>query len=99
MAGQGLNLGLGDVKCLGRVVEAAVRSGRDIGDLNVLREYNRERMLKNGAMMTAIDSLWRLFDGGNPLPGSLTAWGMSALNGSPLVKSALMRAAMTSSFL
>ena len=38
-AGQGLNLGLGDARCLSETIAAALRAGSDIGDTAVLKPY------------------------------------------------------------
>jgi len=47
MAGQGLNLGMGDVNSLANLIKEAVDSGMDIGGTSLfLDRYNNERMLK-----------------------------------------------------
>jgi len=61
IAGQGLNLGFKDSAALAEVLGEAVRRGEDIGDLNVLRRYERWRRFDNTAMALGMDALNRLF--------------------------------------
>ncbi|KAK9766858.1 putative ubiquinone biosynthesis monooxygenase [Basidiobolus ranarum] len=61
LAGQGLNYGLGDVESMSQVIINAVRSGQDIGNINVLTQYSSERFFPNAAMLGAVDKLKRLF--------------------------------------
>ncbi|MBV7484698.1 UbiH/UbiF family hydroxylase [Bordetella sp. BOR01] len=60
LAGQGLNLGLGDVEALARVVGER-ESYRSAGDARVLRRYQRARAESVFAMRLATDGLYRLF--------------------------------------
>lgn len=60
LAGQGLNLGLGDVEALARVV-AEREPYREAGDPRVLRRYQRARAESVFAMRLATDGLHRLF--------------------------------------
>ncbi|GFQ79927.1 ubiquinone biosynthesis monooxygenase COQ6, mitochondrial [Trichonephila clavata] len=43
LAGQGVNLGFGDVKCLTECLEKSVYDGECIGSLNNLLEYETKR--------------------------------------------------------
>ncbi|KXN86618.1 Ubiquinone biosynthesis monooxygenase COQ6 [Leucoagaricus sp. SymC.cos] len=61
LAGQGLNLGLGDVECLSRYIETAVLSGSDIGSYTALQTYTRERYLINHTMMAAVDKVHKIY--------------------------------------
>ncbi|MGH8377378.1 MAG: UbiH/UbiF/VisC/COQ6 family ubiquinone biosynthesis hydroxylase, partial [Gammaproteobacteria bacterium] len=61
LAGQGVNLGLLDMATLTEVILTAQTGQRDIGDLSVLRRYQRARKGDNLAMIIALDSLKRLF--------------------------------------
>jgi 2-octaprenyl-6-methoxyphenol hydroxylase len=61
IAGQGLNLGLKDVAALAEVVLDAARMGIDIGDLNILRRYERWRRFDSFTMAAGMDALNRLF--------------------------------------
>jgi 2-polyprenyl-6-methoxyphenol hydroxylase-like FAD-dependent oxidoreductase len=60
LAGQGLNLGLGDVEALTRVL-AAREPWRSLGDVKLLERYARERALPVQAMAAMTDGLLRLF--------------------------------------
>ncbi|MGD0190923.1 MAG: FAD-dependent monooxygenase [Rhizomicrobium sp.] len=61
IAGQGLNLGLKDVAAFAEVVLDAARLGLDIGELSVLRRYERWRRFDSFTMAAAMDALNRLF--------------------------------------
>lgn len=61
LAGQGLNLGLKDIAALTEVLLDAARLGRDIGDIGVLRGYERWRRFDNVTLAWVTDSLNRLF--------------------------------------
>lgn len=93
LAGQGMNLGLLDAAAAAAVVEDALLAGEDVGDLKVLRRYERERKGDNLAMLAAFDGLSRLFG----LPGwaaPLRGFGMRAVAAAPPVKRLLMRKAL-----
>ncbi|HYP34569.1 MAG TPA: FAD-dependent monooxygenase [Burkholderiaceae bacterium] len=66
LAGQGLNLGLGDVAALAKVI-AERESWRALGDEALLRRYARARLWPTRAMAGAVDGLWQLFCA--PAPG------------------------------
>lgn len=61
LAGQGLNLGLADAATLAEVIAQARAAQRDIGELRVLRRYERWRKGDNLAMLTVTDGFDRLF--------------------------------------
>eukprot|EP00794_Sanderia_malayensis_P020125 gene20125-22097_t len=61
LAGQGLNLGAGDVACLKNVLVGAVEDGEDIGDLNHLLRFETLRQREVVPMMLAVDAMKRLF--------------------------------------
>lgn len=60
LAGQGLNLGLGDVSSLIEVLKAK-EPYRSIGDLRVLERYQRERSVPVAQMRWVTDGLYQLF--------------------------------------
>lgn len=66
LAGQGVNLGLLDAATLAEVLLDAHGARRDLGDLPVLRRYERWRKGHNAAMQTGIDALKHLFANPNP---------------------------------
>jgi 2-octaprenyl-6-methoxyphenol hydroxylase len=61
IAGQGLNLGLKDAAALAEVVLEGARLGIDIGDLNLLKRYERWRRFDSFTLAAATDGLNRLF--------------------------------------
>jgi len=61
LAGQGMNLGFGDVKALLDVL-AAREPFRDLGETLLLRRYERARREAVAAMRVTTDGLQRLFD-------------------------------------
>jgi 2-octaprenyl-6-methoxyphenol hydroxylase len=61
IAGQGLNLGLKDAAAFAEVVLDAARLGLDIGELSVLRRYERWRRFDSLTMAAAMDALNRVF--------------------------------------
>jgi 2-polyprenylphenol 6-hydroxylase len=93
LAGQGMNLGLLDAAAIGAAIEDALLAGEDIGDLKVLRRYERERKGDNLAMMAAFDGLNRLFR----LPSwaaPARALGLRAVEAAHPVKRLLMQRAL-----
>jgi 2-octaprenyl-3-methyl-6-methoxy-1,4-benzoquinol hydroxylase/2-octaprenylphenol hydroxylase len=61
LAGQGMNLGLRDVRCLRRLVSDARARGGDIGAHHVLRRYERERRSENSLAAHGLDAIERVF--------------------------------------
>lgn len=92
LAGQGLNLGLGDVETLIDVL-ADRESFRDCGDPVLLRRYERARAEPVMAMRHMTDGLSRLFE--SQLPGlpRMRGLGMRALDRTSGLKRLLMRQA------
>jgi 2-octaprenyl-3-methyl-6-methoxy-1,4-benzoquinol hydroxylase len=61
LAGQGVNIGLLDAAALAEVLIEATRQGLDIGDMAVLRRYEKMRRNENLKMMTVMDAFYRVF--------------------------------------
>ncbi|XP_031428563.1 ubiquinone biosynthesis monooxygenase COQ6, mitochondrial [Clupea harengus] len=90
LAGQGGNLGFGDVACLTQTLSQAAFNGKDLGDVQHLLEYETERQRHNLPMMTTIDLLKRLYSN-NTLPFVLMrSFGLQATNSLPLLKEQIM---------
>jgi 2-octaprenylphenol hydroxylase len=66
LAGQGINLGLADVKVLAEELERAHRLSLSPGDMRVLQRYQRRRKSENLAMMTAMEAFKRGFGSDHP---------------------------------
>lgn len=61
LAGQGLNLGLGDSASLVKTISEAVSAGADIGSTISLEQYNQERYAENNAILGVCDKLHKLY--------------------------------------
>jgi len=61
LAGQGVNLGFGDVACLAEVVEGMVMEGGGLGHHEYLCQYETERQRHNLATMVGVDALQKLY--------------------------------------
>lgn len=94
LAGQGVNLGLADVASLIDVVVDALNNKKDIGDLKVLRRYERWRRSENRAMITAMDGLKRLFGSELSSVKNLRSIGLNTVNKITPLKNIIMRQAM-----
>lgn len=94
LAGQGMNLGLLDAAALAETILAAQARERDIGDLTVLKRYQRARRSGNRNMIIALDGFKRLFGNENaPLTWARNA-GLCAVDRFTPLKTLLMRQAM-----
>lgn len=94
LAGQGVNLGLGDAAALAEVLAEAAGRGEDPGALHVLRRYERWRRAENLAMLRAVDGFQRIF--GSPLAGvrALRGLGMHLIQAAPPARRFIVRQAM-----
>ena len=90
IAGQGLNLGLRDVGALVEVLVEAQRLGLDAGDAQVLQRYENWRALDSMMVMTATDTLTRLFGIPGKLPSAVRRLGMGAVQRLPALKNWFM---------
>ncbi|MGG6298163.1 FAD-dependent hydroxylase [Leptolyngbya sp. AN02str] len=61
VGGQGLNLGIRDAAALAEVIKAAHQRHQDLGDVRVLKRYERWRKIENWAILGFTDVLDRLF--------------------------------------
>jgi 2-octaprenylphenol hydroxylase len=94
LAGQGVNLGLLDAAALAQVIGDAAHKGRDIGDLGVLRRYERWRKGDNLAMIFALDGFKRLFSNDIAGVSVLRNVGLRAVDRFTPLKHAFVRRAM-----
>lgn len=93
LAGQGLNLGLLDCAALAEVLESA-RGVENLGDLKLLRRYERWRRSENLIAATALDGLERLFSQSDALSSGLRGAGLSAVARMPFLKRRFARRAL-----
>jgi 2-octaprenylphenol hydroxylase len=91
LAGQGVNLGFGDVQCLAALLAPAA----DIGAWHLLTQYRQQRLLPVRTMQQGCDGLFKLF-ADKHMPGLpwLRNTGLNLVNHTPLLKTQLMRHAM-----
>lgn len=94
LAGQGANLGLLDAACLAQILLQAGQRQKDIGNLSILRKYERWRKGENEIMMTVMDGFKYFFERQtNPLP-LVRNTGMSLVDRAGPLKHWIMRRAM-----
>jgi 2-polyprenyl-6-methoxyphenol hydroxylase-like FAD-dependent oxidoreductase len=93
LAGQGLNLGLGDVAELVRVLDSRAY-WRNVGDMRLLRPYERARKADLQMVGNAGDALQRLFNHTHPALQTLRNWGMNGFERSGALKHWIARRAM-----
>jgi len=92
LAGQGVNLGFGDVAELAALlVQTPVNQ---IGDYLLLRRYERARSEAVYTMQSVCHGLQKLFNNTNPLLKTLRNLGLGATNQLPWLKRQLIRHAM-----
>ncbi|KAG2089225.1 uncharacterized protein F5147DRAFT_726145 [Suillus discolor] len=97
LAGQGLNLGLGDVDALSRCIIQALRHGGDIGSFTALIPYARECYFENHKVMSAVDKLHKVYSPtAQPVVWARSV-GLEVINELDSVKAALMMNAGASS--
>ena len=96
LAGQGLNLGLGDVAALADVIaQARLREPwRSLADPRLLARYGRARSGAVQAMAGVTDGLLQLFSSPLPLAKELRNRGLTLANHLPPLKRLLMRRAI-----
>lgn len=92
LAGQGVNLGFGDVAVLVRLL---LTPGADPGQLRLLRRYERERREAVYAMQGVTHALQKLFRPSDPLLKTVRQWGLYCTDRLGTVKRQLIKAALT----
>lgn len=92
LAGLGLNLGLADAAGLAQVLGAR-EYWRGVGDMKLLRRYERARALDWLAVAGATDGLQQMFAHTGEVWKALRNWGLSGVSRSAPVKNWLVRQA------
>jgi 2-polyprenyl-6-methoxyphenol hydroxylase-like FAD-dependent oxidoreductase len=93
LAGQGLNLGLGDVAALAKILRER-EYWRAVGDEKLLRRYERARKAEVLTMGATMDGLQQLFSRRSVAWQTARNWGMNGFERSGLIKQWVARQAM-----
>lgn len=93
LAGQGLNVGLADAAELARVLGGR-EHWRELGDVRLLRRYERARAADVAAMSAVTDGLYGLFNHADSRLQALRQWGLGAFARSGPLKTWVARRAM-----
>ena len=80
IAGQGLNLGLRDIGSLTEIITTAYENDQDIGQLDVLKQYDSSRKIDNKSMAATTDILNHLFSNNSKSIRSIRMLGMKVIN-------------------
>ncbi|XP_055544998.1 ubiquinone biosynthesis monooxygenase COQ6, mitochondrial [Wyeomyia smithii] len=95
LAGQGVNLGFGDVQCLTDTLAEANYSGLGLNNLSQLVKYEQERLKHNIPILLTTHGLQRLYTTDFPPIVGLRSIGLTITNALPPVKKFLMNYAMS----
>ena len=98
LAGQGLNLGMADIAALARLLTSEDARWRQLGDLRLLRRYERERKARLAPIGFAMDGIQQLFTRPELPLANLRNWGMSGFERSGPLKAWVTRQAMGVNF-
>lgn len=93
LAGQGVNLGLGDVAELAATLGQARSNGRDAGDSMYLRRYARARRAQASMMMVGMDGIQHLFGSDSKVLEAARNAGLRMVDKSMLLKDFFMHQA------
>uniref|UniRef100_A0A182IW11 Ubiquinone biosynthesis monooxygenase COQ6, mitochondrial n=1 Tax=Anopheles atroparvus TaxID=41427 RepID=A0A182IW11_ANOAO len=95
LAGQGVNLGFGDVQALTDVLASANYAGLGVNNLNELVKYEQQRLKHNLPVLLTTHSLQRLYTTDFVPTVALRSIGLTLTNALPPVKKFLMNFAMS----
>ena len=94
LAGQGVNLGFQDARCLQTVIREAKRAGCDLADPAWLAKYEQQRRPANRRMMMAMDVFYHLFSNRTPPLHLLRNLGLGATKAMPFARNRVAKYAM-----
>lgn len=95
LAGQGVNLGLGDADELVRCLVEARARGRRLNHRRVLAAYERRRKARSSEMIAVTDGLHRAFGTTSPVLASLLSSSWAVLDRLPPLRRALIAQAIS----
>lgn len=93
LAGQGMNLGFRDVIALAQTLSQR-NPYQDIGDVTLLRRYERARKSDMLSMRQLTHGLHLLFENEQPIVKKLRNWGLQLTNHQPALKKHLIKQAV-----
>lgn len=91
LAGQGANLGLGDVATMLELIE---QSPSKLGSMYQLRKYERSRKSEALKVIATMQGFKTLFDGNNPIKKLVRNSGLALANNASTIKSFFIKQAM-----
>ncbi|PXX93344.1 ubiquinone biosynthesis protein UbiH [Marinobacter vulgaris] len=94
LAGQGVNLGFQDARCLQSVLREARRAGSDLANPDRLKQYEQQRRPANRRMMLAMDVFYHLFSNRTPPLHLLRNLGLGAAKAMPFARNRVAKYAM-----
>lgn len=94
LAGQGVNLGYGDVSCLVEKVAESVYNGAEVNAMDYLLAYERERLQQNVPIMMGVHGLQRLYGTDFAPVVLLRSLGLKVTHAVPLIKNLFVSRAM-----
>lgn len=94
LAGQGVNLGFQDARCLQSVLREARRAGSDLASPASLNQYEQQRRPANRRMMLAMDVFYHLFSNRTPPLHLLRNLGLGAAKALPFARNRVAKYAM-----
>ena len=94
LAGQGVNLGFQDARCLQAQLREARRAGKELSDPAMLAAYENQRRPANRRMMMTMDLFYHLFSNSTPPLHLLRNFGMGAAKAMPFARNQVARYAM-----
>jgi len=94
LAGQGMNLGFGDVAALAETLSSAREAGRGWWRERTLAAYARRRKAENLEMLALTDGLKRLFGSDQAVLRRLLGVGLELVDRAPLAKPTLLARAL-----
>jgi 2-octaprenyl-3-methyl-6-methoxy-1,4-benzoquinol hydroxylase len=94
LAGQGVNLGFQDARCLQLLLDDARRQGLDPAEPQLLAQYEAQRRPANRRMMLTMDAFYHLFSNHRTPLWALRNLGLGLAQGLPFARNQVARYAM-----